>query len=510
MRRLVSVSVLLGVLIAGWAVRAWAAGGPSPEAVAKARDALDNAISTARAALSSVQRDEALGCVAPVVARLDANEASALLREIADDHRRNETMLNIVEQVAKGDVSKALEVARSVSDSSYRDPALSVVAQVAAWTDPRRAMEIAKGIERDYNRDQALYEISGGAAWRDPELALRAALGVRGEGQHTMGLYEMIIELGLAGSNRADIALRAAWAIEGYEDPEVTAPALAECAAMWAKTDAKRSRLMAAEALAQARTVEATPSRGRTFARIASALAKANPQRAQEAADLAADLATDTWLASDVIDEVQDPYPEVALRVARRTRDGAEKVQLLNSLAWCFRKRSPPRARALAQEALKAFESLSPEQMQKPGPAASVAGALAATDPDAALSVVWRVQDAKERTRLIGYVASQAAATLPERALKIAQGIQDANGRDETMCNLAVTFAKTNVDRALAAARAIESPYWRARALAEVAWEITFPGEPEIEEYYDKISIWGRRQVRRERESAGGGAGEAR
>ena len=155
-----------------------------------------------------------------------------------------------------------------------------------------------------------------------------------------------------------------------------------------------------------------------------------------------------------------------AERVAQSITDTAARAPALATIATALAATDPDRAERVAQ-------SITDKEMRAPA-LATIATALAATDPDRAERVAQSITDKEMRAPALATIATALAATDPDRAARliadaerVARSITSESPRAQALADVAAVLAATDPDRAERVARSITSE--SSWALVDVA-----------------------------------------
>jgi hypothetical protein len=513
MRRLVSVSVLLGVLIAGWAVRAAAAAGPSPEAVAKAAPILDEALRTATSAKGD-NRDWLVGQIISLWIGMgaDPSQLVALARAIPEDEKRTHALADIAVALAKRDLTAALHVARGIEDDRWRvegllrlarsldkgqslavtlealpsarrienaelrSRALTDVAEMLVGTDPARSQAVAfealaAAQASQFNRDYVISRAAAVLALTNLEQALGVAASLPSRYMRDRARYLIAEHL----ARKPDQAQRAAMVIE---DPSLRDQALAALASALTILGRSDAALEVAHSIGDqagpgaqaridvARSLEWTdPERGREIALEALQAAQSLDYGNKHTSPLPRILAT-----------LAEQDPDGVVQLARGVADPATRAYALHAIASTLSRTDPERSHAAALESVDAARGIS-HAHQRAEALRDAVKVLSRTDPEKALEVARSIEPESMQGQAMCEVAAAVRQTDPARALRIIRSIKDEKQRAYGLGSLASSLADSDLGAALGVAHSIEDQEERAKALYEVARVILKPWE---------------------------------
>ena len=485
---------------------------PSAKAVAQARPILEEVIPHARTLFGSVEDWPALSSLIFALACVDPQRALKLAYQIGGDGTRgpqgtlgDDLVENITRALGEINPDQGLEIVRGIEEREsavVRDfteaydltglpsgPALKGLAEGVAAKDPQWAFQAAVKAERRYPFHDALEGIIRAIGPAHPDLALKAALSVHDPETTRETCLLAVAETAASRPSGLPVALKAARSMAPKW--RWRAPALAAVAdAMW-KTDPRRGRDVAREALEAVPRINEDEDpeynglyRAEALCDIGVVLAKRDPPWATRVMDRAlhsAEHIPDRWqhdvALQRVVRALAKDAPDRALRVARRIRDAGDRAEAFADVAAASVKARPELARRVADEAfLRAAALPDNGRILGFGSFGTVARTIAQADPQMALAAARRVKEAQAHDVALQAAALVLAKTQPERALKIAQTITNEDQRAEVLENVAVTLAKSDdVDRGLRLARSIKEPRFRARALSRIVRVILAP-----------------------------------
>jgi hypothetical protein len=239
----------------------------------------------------------------------------------------------------------------------------------------------------------------------------------------------------------------------------------------------RQDRILA-DALHVAWSITAEESRAVALARIAGAVAAADPDRAGQ-------LAADAEYIAQSIDHsvlkertlvllscaVAAADPDRAERIAQSITEKYSKVLALAGVAGALAAADPDRARQLADDAEDVARSITSEQSRV---LARIAEAMAPSDPDRAERVAQSISQKYPKALALASVAEAVAAADPDRAKqiatdaeRIAQSITEVS-KGDVLARIAEAMAPSDPDRAERIAQSISKKYSKALALASV------------------------------------------
>ncbi|MCJ7749822.1 MAG: hypothetical protein MUQ65_01815 [Armatimonadetes bacterium] len=372
-----------------------------------------------RAALDTVARirrpsdaTRALGAAAvamapsdPVMAETNVETAGRLLMRIADaDQRLVEQRLLLGEVAVLGE--KALAAGPELTPGEAQ---LAVILGLAE-SDPAGALALLRKWEvTGAPGDEAGAAIAEGLAAEAPEQALEVALGLGGARWRDRTLWRIAEQR--PPEEAVDIALR-------VSDPVTQAAMLTSAAVRMAGEDPER-------ALEVARGL---PDRARQWAleRIAVEIAGTNPGLAEQ---VLAEAGAGPEAVRGAVLRMVRTDPERAVGIARSLPPGPGRDGALAALAGALAGSNPGLAEELVWE------------IASPGPRAeaveTVAVARAATDADAATSLIGLVVDGDRVGRIRAKVAAAVAARDPEVAARLLQSLPATDYRSDAALNAA-------------------------------------------------------------------------
>jgi hypothetical protein len=247
------------------------------------------------------------------------------------------------------------------------------------------------------------------------------------------------------------------------------------------------------------------------LARVASMLAVSDPERAaalitgaESAAELINNEADKSLALSSVAGSLAALDPGRAERLARSITNAVRKTEALTWVARALVARNPDRAAALVADAERLAQSIPAEYSEgwnqgmalgavvevmkfidlgraerlarsitnkTFGPPAlmSVAGTLAASDPDRAIRLVnhW-IPYEPYKSMALSSVAGPLAASDPDRAERLARSIMNED-QSSALWNVAVALAASDPDRAERLGRSITDAFCKSQALVVIA-----------------------------------------
>ena len=513
MRRLVSVSVLLGVLIAGWAVRAGAAAGPSPEAVAKAAPILDEALRTAAAAKGD-NRDWLVGQIISLWIGMgaDPSQLVALARAIPEDEKRTHALADIAVALAKRDLTAALQVVRGIEDDRWRvegllrlarwldkgqslavtlealpnarriesaelrSRALTDVAEMLVGTDPARSQAVAfealaGARAAEFGRDNLFQRAAAVLALTNLEQALGVAASLTGRHARDTARYRIFEFLGQKPEQAWQVAM-------AMEDPRVRDQALQVLTSRLAIRGEPDAALEVAGSIS-------SPAGAGAQARmdVARSLERSGPQRAREIALEALQAAQSldygnkhTSPLPRILATLAEQDPDGVVQLARGVADPATRAYALHAIASTLSRTDPERSHAAALESVDAARGIS-HAHQRAEALRDAVKVLSRTDPEKALEVARSIEPESMQGQAMCEVAAAVRQTDPARALRIIRSIKDEKQRAYGLGSLASSLADSDLGAALGVAHSIEDQEERAKALYEVARVILKPWE---------------------------------
>ncbi|WP_152918101.1 ATP-binding protein, partial [Ardenticatena maritima] len=246
-----------------------------PNATARARQILQNALAAAEKIERYRDRAHALATIAQAFVQLgDTNHALAVAEKIEDDDKRAHALANIAQVLAQaGDTNHALAVAEKIERYRYRAHALANIAhafaQLGATNHARQTLQIAlavaEKIEDDYTRAHALANIAQVLAQAgDINDALAVAEKIEDDYTRAHALANIAQVLAQAGDTNHALA-----AAEKIEFDFFRAHALANIAQVLAQAGDTN------HALAVAEKIEDDYTRAHALTNIAQVLAQA-------------------------------------------------------------------------------------------------------------------------------------------------------------------------------------------------------------------------------------------
>ena len=371
----------------------------------------------------------------PVMAETNVAAAGRLLMRIADSDQRlveqrlllreiaalgekalaagpeltpGEAELAVILGLAESDPAGALALVRKWEvTGAPGDEAGAAIAEGLAAEAPEEALEVASGLAGARWRDRTLWRI---AEQRPPEEAVDIALRVSDPVTQAAVLTSAAVRM---AGKEPERAVGVARTVEVARDS-----ALAEVAAALAATDAAR-------ALEVARGL---PDRARQWAleRIAVEIAGTNPALAEQ---VLSEAGADQETVRGAVLRMVRTDPERALGIARSLPPGPGRDGALAALAGALAGSNPGLAEELVWE------------IASPGPRAeaveSVAVARAATDADAATSLIGLVVEGERAGRIRAKVAAAVAARDPEGAARLLQSLPPTDYRSDAALSAA-------------------------------------------------------------------------
>lgn len=339
-------------------------------------------------------------------------EQRLLLREIAalgetaliagPELAPGQAQLAVILGLAESDPTGALALLRSWGvTGAPGDEAGAAIAEGLAAEAPEQALELASGLGGARWRDRTLWRI---AEQRPPEEAVDIALRVSDPVTQAAILTSAAVRM---AEKDAEGALEVARAVRVARDS-----ALAEVAAALAGTDTAR-------ALEVARGL---PDRARLWAlgRIAVEIADTNPALAEQ---ILSEAGADQETVRGAVLRMVRTDPERAVGIARSLPPGPGRDCALAALVSALAGSNP----GLAEELV--WEIASPRPRAEA--VETVAVARAATDVDAATSLIGLVEDGDRAGRIRAKVAAAVAAGDPEEAARLLQSLPPTDYRSD-------------------------------------------------------------------------------
>ena len=397
---------------------------------------------------------EALSDIAGVLAATDPDRAERITVSITDKNMKAKALASLAGKLTAIDPNRAERIAQSITNKSMRAGALSDIAGVLAPTDPDRAERITQSITNEYTKAKALADIAWvleGASGRDSN----AVPSFTYKSLKAGALADIVRALAATDPDRAEsIAL-------SITDKNTKAGAFADIAGVLAATDPDRAARLSADAERIAQSIINGYTKAGALADLAGKLAATDPDRA---AQLSADAER---IARSVTDKKRIalllmPGTSVSLKAAVAWGDIKPlKAGALASLAGKLAATDPDRAERIALSIT--------DKNRKAKALADIAGVLAPTDPDRADHIIQLITNECTKAEALASLAGKLTATDPDRAKCIADSITDKSTKAEALSDIAGKLAATDPDRAESIADSITDKSWKARALVRIA-----------------------------------------
>lgn len=459
-------------------------------------------------------RAKTLITLAQGLAGTDPDRIGQVVTALPDEYRRSQALTAAAVALAPADPARARELASGIAQPHRRVRALAEIAAVIAAASPDEAMQIASMAPDAQEQALTLAAIAPALADADPARAAVIAAAIPDPSWRGMALADVALRLAGAGSDSAArLGMDAVGTAPLIGNRHTRAHVLATAAQAVAFSDPGAAEricgtipvpAIADESLAAVAGVVGRTSPGRARD-IASGISC--PSRKAQAFTAIAGADVDAAGRAVLISE--------AVHFAAAISDGHMQAQALSALATAIARYDPGRARqtadlitdparretALIQVAC-AVAATDPAQAAKMVSqagsgravmAAAVAKALAATSPDTAEQIAVKIPGAARRAEILAEVAAQVAAADPGRAARLAAHAARLTTSHSTwhpgpytLTAAARAMADTDPNRAaqlagcaIQAAHEIAGFSWSSLALDEVAAAIarTDPGQ---------------------------------
>jgi hypothetical protein len=411
-------------------------------------------------------------------------------------------------------LEEALGLAAALKDADYQSWMRATVAGVLAWIDPVKALKVARTVasrrerlaDRHHMppRGSALCSVARVLAANDPQRALNLVLSISRNDNRDLALSNLACVLAERHFTRA---LQAVKHIQSRERRAVALAWIAYCV----RHSAARARRLRRQALGITRRIADPRDRAWALRQMIEALGRGQRRylhmlidQAVKAGSAVAEAGTKGLDIFDLVNTLVEHDVSAALEVARHARPDTERVDALATIAAAIAKRSPARARQIADQALRyAYQvegasvrssalrdvaeglatinlrqalRLATSLRDKDHRAMALEGisdALSETDPAKALKVARGIEVPVHRGWALQWIVYQMGRRDPAAALKVAGTIRDAPSklghRATALRYAAEAFARTDPHKAVAIARTVRDPFDRASALVEIA-----------------------------------------
>ncbi|MFI7602922.1 hypothetical protein [Actinoplanes sp. NPDC049681] len=443
----------------------------------------------ARSTTGAEERSEALARVAVAMATTDHSRATTIARSIPHPRWRAEGMaaLSVVSERRPAIATESADVdnAPGTREPRRHVEALTAAAAALVPVDPGSARilagaaeDLARSLTEADRQEQLLSDIAVAVAPGDPaqaEVLARAIVGRRRRAETLIGLAKAAATTDPAYAEALACSVDYFWKIE----------ALTAVAAV----DLTSSRTLADRAVALASTMGGVFAQAEATARIAVAIAAADPDRAEAlarsvtnsqwapealAGTAAVIAAHDADRAADLVRAIRNPHrraealADVAAIVADRDADRGEALALSIPYPYVRAMAVAKVAVAIARQDPARGERLILLVSDRRHRAGELA-ALEAVDRRRAERLRPALIPANRRADVLSRLAVAVAATDPARAEALIASIDDPQRSVEARAGIVATIAGSHPERAEAVARSIADPLQQASALAVVA-----------------------------------------
>ncbi|MGH8175555.1 MAG: hypothetical protein ACREV5_04760 [Steroidobacter sp.] len=489
-------------------------------AIAARADAsrLDELIDEAKLLVNESERANALEIL---LLRLAERDPEAAVRRALEAQRTDSVrLIAVLSELAPQPAWQAMS---QVGDPLARMEYQNAIAQTWAAQDPARAFASVAGLPADWTREQLLRQLTWRMTRKDPRLAIDLANTLPDPDRNPLldavadqwGRYdpaaaaEWVEGMNRGMQGRLAYRIAGAYVVQQQEEALTWALRISQSPGrnLWSYMVGQIAIRNPHEALQLAQSAENPMQRTRALGQVLTSIASRDPALAMSYVDKLPAGDSRTQTAAGIAAQIARTQPATAVEWLRDLDDGKMRAHVAMAVANAVAERDvdaaahlidriPKQVRpvwisSVAQvyarsDLDKGMQWVEQYHDEAPGLTHQFAQSLAMHSPDAALDVVDRLADEKERNIALANVLSYIAMQSPQTAMRYITRISDDNARAQTAARIAESWVRHDEPAARKWVLSLEPGGVRDTGLSQLI--------PHLASVDDRISLLGQIQ----------------